>query len=183
MLDDKLILVTGGTGSFGKAFTQMVLSRYEPRKLIVFSRDKVIASFGVLEHLFSPRDFLRGCANILSPGGLLVLTCPNAKGFDVMTLGPVSDTVDAEHLNYFHPASLAHLLGECGFSTLEAFTLGKLDAELVRKKAVAGEFDLSDQPFLRHVLIDEWERAGAAFQRFLVDNQLSSHMWIVAEKR
>src|SRR2546423_3069322 len=41
MLDDKVILVTGGTGSLGKKFTEIVLSRYKPRKLIIFSRDEL----------------------------------------------------------------------------------------------------------------------------------------------
>lgn len=40
-LDDKVILVTGGTGSFGRQFTETVLQRYRPRKLIVFSRDEL----------------------------------------------------------------------------------------------------------------------------------------------
>jgi UDP-N-acetylglucosamine 4,6-dehydratase/5-epimerase len=41
MLNDKVVLVTGGTGSFGKKFTEVVLQRYKPRKLIVFSRDEL----------------------------------------------------------------------------------------------------------------------------------------------
>ncbi len=40
-VDDKIILVTGGTGSFGRRFTRTVLSRFRPRKLIVFSRDEL----------------------------------------------------------------------------------------------------------------------------------------------
>jgi UDP-N-acetylglucosamine 4,6-dehydratase len=40
-LDGKVILVTGGTGSFGKRFVETVLARYEPRKLIVYSRDEL----------------------------------------------------------------------------------------------------------------------------------------------
>lgn len=39
-LDGKTILVTGGTGSFGQAFVDFVLSNWQPRKLIVFSRDE-----------------------------------------------------------------------------------------------------------------------------------------------
>jgi UDP-N-acetylglucosamine 4,6-dehydratase/5-epimerase len=39
-MDDKVILVTGGTGSFGKKFIQTVLTRFRPRKLIIFSRDE-----------------------------------------------------------------------------------------------------------------------------------------------
>lgn len=39
-LDNKKILVTGGTGSFGKEFIRYVLKNYKPAKLIVFSRDE-----------------------------------------------------------------------------------------------------------------------------------------------
>ena len=40
MLNGKVILVTGGTGSFGQRFAHIVLGRYKPRKLIIFSRDE-----------------------------------------------------------------------------------------------------------------------------------------------
>ena len=40
MLNKKNILITGGTGSFGKKFVDMVLRKYKPRKLIVYSRDE-----------------------------------------------------------------------------------------------------------------------------------------------
>ncbi len=41
MFNGKAILVTGGTGSFGKQFIRTVLSRYKPSRLIVFSRDEL----------------------------------------------------------------------------------------------------------------------------------------------
>lgn len=41
MFNGKTILVTGGTGSFGKRFIQMVLERYQPARLIVYSRDEL----------------------------------------------------------------------------------------------------------------------------------------------
>lgn len=40
MLNDKTILITGGTGSFGKKFTEMMLEKYEPKKIIIYSRDE-----------------------------------------------------------------------------------------------------------------------------------------------
>ncbi len=40
MLDGKTILVTGGTGSFGNAFTRYALENYDPRKIIIYSRDE-----------------------------------------------------------------------------------------------------------------------------------------------
>lgn len=40
MLDNKVILVTGGTGSFGNKFIERVLNEYNPKKIIVYSRDE-----------------------------------------------------------------------------------------------------------------------------------------------
>lgn len=41
MLNGKTVLITGGTGSFGRRFTDVVLNRYRPKKLIIFSRDEL----------------------------------------------------------------------------------------------------------------------------------------------
>ena len=41
MLNDKSILITGGTGSFGQKFVEIVLKEYKPRRLIVYSRDEL----------------------------------------------------------------------------------------------------------------------------------------------
>lgn len=41
MFNDKSILITGGTGSFGKQYVRTLLSRYKPRRLIVYSRDEL----------------------------------------------------------------------------------------------------------------------------------------------
>ncbi|MBT4401608.1 MAG: polysaccharide biosynthesis protein, partial [Bacteroidetes bacterium] len=41
MLNDKTIIITGGTGSFGKRFVEFVLENYAPRKVIIYSRDEL----------------------------------------------------------------------------------------------------------------------------------------------
>lgn len=41
MFSNKTILVTGGTGSFGNAFVPMTLNKYNPKKVIVYSRDEM----------------------------------------------------------------------------------------------------------------------------------------------
>ena len=41
MLNDKSILITGGTGSFGKKFVETVLANYAPRRVIIYSRDEL----------------------------------------------------------------------------------------------------------------------------------------------
>lgn len=145
-------------------------------------RPDVVTSFEVIEHLFSPHEFVRACASMLSPRGLLVLTCPSSSGFDIRLLGRASDTVDFEHLNYFTPDSLAHLLRRCGMEVLEWSTPGKLDAELVRKKVLSGEASLDGYGFLKQVLLEEWESTGEDFQRFLAQARMSSHLWMVARR-
>lgn len=142
----------------------------------------VIVSFEVIEHLFSPSDFIAHCGRLLSPGGLLVLTCPNIKGFDIEVLQNLSDSIDPEHLNYFHSDSLSLLVELNGFKVIEIQTPGKLDAELVRKKVLSDQYDLSGQPFLKRVLIEQWDELGQPFQEFLAANKLSSHLWLAAIK-
>lgn len=40
MLNNKTVLITGGTGSFGKKFTERILKKYKPKKIIIYSRDE-----------------------------------------------------------------------------------------------------------------------------------------------
>lgn len=56
MLNNKSVLVTGGTGSFGKAFVRTVLQRYPGvKRLVIFSRDE-LKQFEMAQE-FSPREF------------------------------------------------------------------------------------------------------------------------------
>ena len=41
IINDKTILITGGTGSFGKQFVRLAVNQYRPKKLIIFSRDEM----------------------------------------------------------------------------------------------------------------------------------------------
>ena len=41
MFDNACILITGGTGSFGQQYTETIISRYKPRKVIIYSRDEL----------------------------------------------------------------------------------------------------------------------------------------------
>ena len=56
MLDNKTIFVTGGTGSFGKKFIKTIFERYNPSKVIVYSRDE-LKQFEMQESaIFKPFD-------------------------------------------------------------------------------------------------------------------------------
>ncbi len=54
MFDDKSILITGGTGSFGRHYVQTLLERYRPKKLIIYSRDE-------LKQYEMAQDFPQSC--------------------------------------------------------------------------------------------------------------------------
>lgn len=54
MFEGKSILVTGGTGSFGKKFVKIVLEKYKPRRLVIYSRDE-------LKQYEMQQEFNAGC--------------------------------------------------------------------------------------------------------------------------
>ncbi|NOQ78216.1 MAG: UDP-N-acetylglucosamine 4,6-dehydratase (inverting) [Gammaproteobacteria bacterium] len=53
MLNNKNILITGGTGSFGKQFVRTILQRYKPNKIIIFSRDE-LKQYEMAQHYNDP---------------------------------------------------------------------------------------------------------------------------------
>lgn len=55
MLNNKTILITGGTGSFGKKCSEIILRRYKPKRLIIFSRGEQKQS--EMQHIFPVRKY------------------------------------------------------------------------------------------------------------------------------
>lgn len=53
MFNDKSILITGGTGSFGKQYVKTLLERYHPKKLIIYSRDE-LKQFEMQQDFYAP---------------------------------------------------------------------------------------------------------------------------------
>ncbi len=58
MFDNKTILITGGTGSFGNYFTDYVLNNYQPKKIIIYSRDE-FKQFNMRNKFIKHDDVLR----------------------------------------------------------------------------------------------------------------------------
>lgn len=78
-----------------------------------------ITMFHVLEHLYSPRSYLRVAHDLLRPDGRLILQVPNAGCWQFLLLGPAWNGVDVpRHLYDFRPADLDLLLDSCGFEVL-----------------------------------------------------------------
>ena len=77
----------------------------------------IVVSFETIEHISSPSSFILSARNIFKKEGLMVLTCPNYLGFDILCMGKNSDSLDAEHINMFNPDSLRLLVENSGFSS------------------------------------------------------------------
>lgn len=58
MLDNKTILITGGTGSFGKKFIERIIKDYKPKKIIIYSRDEY-KQYLLQKHFIDYLDVLR----------------------------------------------------------------------------------------------------------------------------
>jgi len=144
----------------------------------------VVVSFEVIEHLFNPGDFILKCLKLLKKDGLLILTTPNIFGFDLLVLQEESDNICApKHLNYFNPRSLKYLLVTTGFDVLEYITPGELDVELVHKKVISKKIDISKDNFLKYLFFDASDKQRQSFQKYLAENGLSSHMWMIARRK
>ena len=142
----------------------------------------LISSFEVVEHLFSPKNFLKKSYNLLKKDGIICLSMPNALGFDTLILKSNSTTFDHEHLNYFNVESFKILLRKIGFKQIEITTPGKLDVELVEtsyknKKRLNVNEKIVNQIFYKNSLIENNE-----LQKFIFKHGLSSHMFILAKK-
>jgi 2-polyprenyl-3-methyl-5-hydroxy-6-metoxy-1,4-benzoquinol methylase len=138
----------------------------------------IVTAFEIIEHLFDPKVLLQKSHKMLKQNGLLVMSTVNIKGFDLSVLGPLSENIVAPiHLNYFHPESMKKFLELNGFSILELSTPGKMDTEIVREKIKIG-INLSS--FFIDLLNNS--SISANFQKFISENNLSSHMVVVARK-
>ena len=168
--------------SLAESCRDLGLKTYEmPVERISRMAADVVVSFEVIEHLFSPEKFLRDMYNLLSDNGMCFLTTPNGKSFEVRELGSLSTTLGFTHLNLFNPESLSLLASRVGFKVLEVMTPGILDVDLV-KRGYNEKTALQKSAFILYLVDEASQELKGNFQQFLVDNHLSSHMWIALRK-
>lgn len=152
-------------------------------KLNLKNKFSLVSSFEVLEHLHSPKFFLQKIFNLLEKKGVICLSLPNGFGFDNLIMGKYSQTFDHEHLNYFNPNSLNYLLSRIGFKNIQILTPGKLDTELVlnyilKKKNLNITEKIIYEIFYKNSML----RNNNILQKFLFENKLSGHMFVLANK-
>ena len=131
--------------------------------------------------MFCLDQYINQIKKITKKNGLIIFTCPNGEGFDVRILLKNSNTIDHEHLNYFNPHSIKILLERLKLKVIEIFTPGQLDVDIVKNfKDKAKNYKLNN--FFFNVILDKKNKDLASnFQKFLINNKLSSNMWVVAK--
>jgi UDP-N-acetylglucosamine 4,6-dehydratase len=98
MLNNKTILITGGTGSFGNICTRTILARYQPKRVIIFSRDE-FKQFNMAnefpQHQFPQIEFIvgdirdRDCLNRAMIGVDIVIHTAALKQVPTAELNPM----------------------------------------------------------------------------------------------
>ena len=139
------------------------------------------SAFEVLEHVFSPVEFLRACARTLQPGGMLLFTTLTVSGFDLQELREHSRSITPpQHLNFASVEGMERLIARAGLEMVSITTPGRLDVDIVRNR-LAAEPELPVSRFARAVAAAD-EATRQAFQRFLSDHRLSSHIQCLARR-
>jgi len=85
----------------------------------------VIATFHVIEHVDSPRSFVRAAAERLKPGGLLVIETPNIDSLPYKILKARWRQFIPEHYFFFDPKTMSRLLLDNGLKMEKTIRIGK----------------------------------------------------------
>lgn len=145
-------------------------------------RASVLTSFEVLEHLFSPLEFLRAARSLLVPNGLLVFTTLTVSGWDMQVLWDRSKSISPpHHINLLTTEGLTQLVQSAGFRVEEIATPGHLDVDIVHNM-------LDEDPtlplprYIRYLFERRGEETWRELQEFLQRNALSSHVRVTARR-
>jgi 2-polyprenyl-3-methyl-5-hydroxy-6-metoxy-1,4-benzoquinol methylase len=141
----------------------------------------LVVCFEVLEHVYDPLSFVNTLAKFVRPGGWLFMSTLCVDGFDIQMLWEKSESISPpHHINFFSILGFKHLMKKAGLIEIEISTPGVLDVEIVKKFMDKNNAFEENPRFLNKILADE--NLANQFQKFLSENQLSSHAWIFAKK-
>jgi 2-polyprenyl-3-methyl-5-hydroxy-6-metoxy-1,4-benzoquinol methylase/ribosomal protein S27E len=139
-------------------------------------------SLELFEHLFSVDLFLEAVSKALRPEGYFIFSTLSGTGWDILVLREHSNSISPpHHINFLNPRSVELLAERNGWRVVDLFTPGELDVDIVVNFAKSNPSVGLDR-FAREILVSD-EKTQNAFQKFLAANRLSSHMWVVIQKR
>jgi SAM-dependent methyltransferase len=141
----------------------------------------LVICFEVLEHVYDPLAFVRTLASLARPGGYVFVSTLCVDGFDIQTLWDRSNSIfPPHHINFMSVTGFERLFERAGLVDVDVTTPGQLDVDIVRNATKNIPELVTGQRFLRHILDDQ--ELAATFQRFLAENRLSSHAWVIGKK-
>lgn len=138
-------------------------------------------SLEVLEHVHDPLRFVQAVHGLVKPMGNALFTTLTCSGFDLQVLWDRAQCViPPQHLNFMSIQGLEALMQRAGFQSVQVFTPGELDIDIVRSAMTKGDLPVGCR-FLS-ALLQSPSDTRYAFQQFLQEHRLSSHCWIWATK-
>jgi SAM-dependent methyltransferase len=142
----------------------------------------VVTLFEVLEHLLEPQAVLMRLANLVRPGGLILVSGLCGDGFDIRVLGERSKPVSPpHHLTFLSIAGAEMVIERCGLELFSITTPGELDVDIVRNAALEKPECVED-PVIRRLVLEASDEERQTFQESLKQSRQSSHMWIVVRR-
>jgi len=138
--------------------------------------------FEVIEHVYSPIDFLRSLIKMTRPGGYVLISGLGVDGYDIQVLWEHSKSISPpHHINFMSVKGYKSLFTRVGFIDVDVFTPGKLDVEIVSKE-ILQKPELAANNRFAAMLAVRGHQAQHEFQNFLKKYHMSSHVWVVAKR-
>lgn len=142
----------------------------------------LVTCFEVLEHAHDPLAFIQSLSNLAKPGGYVFISTLGVDGFDIQILWEKSQQISPpHHINFLSIKGFEKLFERAGLVDISVITPGQLDVDIIRNAVKADPTLLEGQQFLTNLLKDE--RKAEAFQMFLTQQKLSSHVWVIGRKQ
>ena len=141
----------------------------------------LVVCFEVLEHVDSPLDFINTLKNLTKPGGYVFISTLCIDGFDLQLLWDKSSQISPpHHINFLSVMGFRKLFERAGLEDIKVLTPGELDIDIVKNFIKNNPHELEIDSFLERILEDEYK--SIEFQKFLSENLLSSHAWVIGKK-
>lgn len=141
----------------------------------------LVVCFEVLEHVFDPLAFVKNLVSLVRPGGYVFVSTLGVDGFDIQVLWKKSNSIfPPHHINFLSVSGFRHLFERAGLESIDVTTPGVLDVDIVRNATKKDSEIFRNNRFLNGIISSD--ATAAAFQKFLSENRLSSHTWVLGKK-
>ncbi len=112
------------------------------------------------------------------------MTSTNQEGLDLRILKEKSrQVIPLVHINFMSINGFKCLFARAGFNKIDIQTPGRLDVDLIINSLKAGRLSRKElNPFLDWLIFQAEPDIKQKFQDFLIESQMSSHIWIWARK-